>query len=83
MVDFPTHTKPMLIAAELEQLLEREKLRLKEKRLAEAETIHLLAFAPFGVMVGTKIIAKTLAVEMVIAIDSVTLIVCVIAHSHL
>jgi hypothetical protein len=73
----------MLIAVEMEQLPERELLWLKEPGVPEAETLHLIAFATFGVIVGAKIIAKILAVEMAVAINRVTLIIHVIAHSHL
>jgi hypothetical protein len=43
--------------------------------------LQLYAFATFGVIVGAKIIAKTLAVKMVRAINRVTLFIHVIALS--
>jgi hypothetical protein len=67
----------------MEQLLKSEMLWLKEPGVPEAEKLHLIAFATLGVMVGAKIIAKTLAIETAIAINRVTLIIHVIAHGYL
>jgi hypothetical protein len=43
--------------------------------------LQLNAFATFVVIVGARIIAKTLVIEMAIAINSVTLFILVIALS--
>ena len=51
---------------------------------ADELLLQLYAFATLGVViVGARIIAKTLAVEMAIAINRVTLIIHVMAFNHL
>ena len=51
--------------------------------VADELLLQLNAFTTFVVIVvGARIIAKTLAVEMAIAINIVTLIIIVIAPSH-